>query len=112
MSDEPAIRKSKRAKSTSDSPLLGHQEQIPAEVKSHQLEILKIGPLKKGYPIADRIPEVKKIARSCLFPARVSSAVPKKYRTSILNKRCNKLVCKNMYVTSVQGLVTRKLGSN
>ena len=72
---------------------------------------MKIGQLKKVYPIADRIPEVKKMARSCLFPALLSSAVPKKNRTSILKKRCHNPVCRKIYVTSVQGLARKELGS-
>jgi hypothetical protein len=72
----------------------------------------KMGLLKKVYPIADRIPAVKKIPRSCLFPTFRSSAVPKKYRTIILKKRCPNPACRKIYVTRVQGLVKIELGLN
>jgi hypothetical protein len=75
-------------------------------------DILKMGWLKRLYPIADSIPEAKKTLRNCLFPIILSSVVPKKNRTNILKKRCHKPLCRKMYVTSVQGLVIMELGSN
>jgi hypothetical protein len=70
-------------------------------------EIPKMGRLKKVYPSAERIPAAKKTRRSCLFPTLLSSAVPKKYMTIILKRRCINPLWRKIYVTSVQGLVRR-----
>ena len=58
---------------------------------------------KTVWKSAAPIPERKYSFRNVLAPTFASSLGPKITRLSMLKKRCPKLPCRNMYVTTLQG---------